>query len=350
MKINSILLFIILMFLLAACQPFRYLTIDLSDRAKEELPSGIQSLTLINRAVDKRFTNDPADSIQLRFYESQFNLDTVIYDVQAADTLLKALGNLLYESGRYDVVIPENRFLMKDSLNLYSSEMDWKTAEELTNLFRTDAILSLDFYKTTINAAFGSKKVMDQATLDYFPYYLAGLDVNYAANFRLYYPVKKDLLISYFLADTLQWVGSEFDIKKLFKGMTSVKNALSETAVAAALNLSGRIAPTWNSYRRAFFTSGNRSFKQTQSLVFSNKWGDALSAWMEMLEKTRSKSLQSKMEFNIALAYEMKGELDEALRWGVRSYNTYYRPVTYNYLKILQQRKSQFNKSDGSNP
>lgn len=350
MKIKRILPFIVLAILLAACQPIRYLTVDLSEPAKEELPSAIQSITLVNRVVDQRFTNDPADSIQHRFYESQFSLDTVIYDIQAADTLLKALGNLLYESGRYDVVVPENRFLMKDSLNLFSSEMDWQTAEELTNRFGTDAVLSLDFYKTHILAEFGGKKVMDGTSLEYFPYYTAGLRVSYAANIRLYYPVKKDLLISYFLVDTLIWNGSDFDIKRLFKGMTSVKSALTETAISAALNLSGRIAPTWNSYRRAYFTSGNQFFKQTQNMVVSNHWDDALSVWKEMLEKTRSKFLKSKIEFNIALAYEMNGDLDEALRWGVRSYNTYYRPVTYNYLKILQQRKSQFNKSDGSNP
>jgi hypothetical protein len=65
-----------------------------------------------------------------------------------------------------------------------------------------------------------------------------------------------------------------------------------------------------------------------------------------MLEKTKSKSLKSKIEFNLALAYEMQGDLNEAIRWGGRSYNSFYRPVTYNYLKTLKERKSLYEKSD----
>jgi hypothetical protein len=150
--------------------------------------------------------------------------------------------------------------------------------------------------------------------------------------------------------DTLEWAGTDFDIKKLFSNLTKVKGALSETAISAAMNLSHRIAPVWNSYRRAFFPSGNQSLRETKSFVLVNDWNAALSAYMKMLDKARSRPLRSKIEFNIALVHEMMGELDEAISWGVKSYNSYYRPVTYNYLRILKERKSQFSKSDESNP
>jgi len=150
----------------SACKPVSYLTVDLTDPPKEGLPDVIQSLTLVNRAVDKRFTDDPRDSIQLRFYESQYNLDTVIYDIKATDTLMQALGNLLYESGRFDVVIPEDRFLTKDTLNPFSDQMNWEMAEDLTKRFNTDAVLSLDFYKTSISAVFGTKKSVRWDNLD----------------------------------------------------------------------------------------------------------------------------------------------------------------------------------------
>ena len=36
----------------------------------------------------------------------------------------------------------------------------------------------------------------------------------------------------------------------------------------------------------------------------------------------------------------MQGNLDEAIRWGLKSYETMFRPVTYRYLEILKARKS----------
>jgi hypothetical protein len=337
---------LIILIAISACKPVSYLTVDLTDPPKEALPQEIQSLTLVNRTVDKRFTDDPRDSIQLRFYQSQFNLDTVIYDIKATDTLMQALGNLLYESGRFDVVIPENRFLLKDTLNPYSDQMSLEVAEDLTRRFNTDAVLSLDFFKTSISAVFGYKKNIDWGNMAENSYYAANLKIGYIANLRLYYPKNKELLLSYFLMDTLVWEGGNFEVKTLFKDLTKVKDALTETGIAAAMNLSKRIAPNWNSYSRAYFSSGNEILLETSLMIQKNDWETAMNKWLEVLDKTKSKSLKSKLEFNLALANEMQGDLNEAIRWGVMSYNSFYRPVTYNYLKTLKERKSLFEKSD----
>jgi hypothetical protein len=331
---------------LGACKPVSFLTVDLTDPPKEGMPAEIQSLTLVNRAVDKRFTDDPRDSVQLRFYESQFNLDTVIYDIKAADTLMQALGNLLYESGRFDVVIPQNRFLTKDTLNPYSEQMSWEVADDLTKRFNTDAVLSLDFFKTGISTVFGTKKDIRWDNLAGYTYYAANMRISYTANFRLYYPRNKDLLISYFLMDTLEWKGEDLVLKSLFKDMTKVKDALTETGIAAAMDLSKKIAPCWKSYSRVYFSKGNDVLRQTSILIQKDDWETAMSMWLEKLENTKSKSLKSKLEFNIALGYEMQGEINEAIRWGGKSYNSFYRTVTYNYLKTLKERKSLFEKSD----
>jgi hypothetical protein len=331
---------------LGACKPVSYLSVDLTDPPKEGLPAEIQSLTLVNRAVDKRFTDEPRDSIQLRFYVSQFNLDTVIYDIKAADTLMQALGNLLYESGRFDVVIPQNRFLKQDTLNPYSEQMNWEMAEDLTKRFNTDAVLSLDYFKTSISTIFGTKKDVRWDNLAGYTYYAANMRISYVANFRLYYPRNKDLLISYFLMDTLEWKGENIVLKGLFKELTKVKDALTETGISTALELSKRIAPNWKNYSRVYFSKGNDVLHQTSLLIQQNDWETARSMWLEKLKNTNSKSLKSKLEFNLALAYEMQGELNEAIRWGGKSYNTFFRPVTYNYLNTLKERKSLFEKTD----
>jgi len=331
-------------FFITSCKTAKVMIVDLTVPPVEEVSDKIQSLTLVNRAVDRRFTDDPKDTIQLRFYESQFNLDTVIYDRSASDTLLKALGNLLYESGRFDVVIPENRFLERDTVNLYADQMDWKEVEELTTRFNTDAVLSLDYFKTGISAVFGKIPNHNWQVWDKDFLYLADMRVGYAANFRMYYPGEKENLISYFLSDTLQWQEEHIEITPLFKSFTKVKDALAEAGIAAALNLNNRIAPVWKSYERAWFPSGSSLLRETAAMVGNNEWEAAMKKWKDAADSKMSKSLRSILEFNTALAYEMMGDLDEAIRWGLKSYSSFYRPVTQNYLNILKERKRLFEK------
>jgi hypothetical protein len=341
MKLKPVFPFLLVSLIWVACRPISYLTVELSDPPKEELPADIQSLTLVNRAVDQRFTDVQTDTLQLQFLKSQFQVDTVIYDISAADTLMDALGVLLFESGRYDVVIPEDRFLMKDTLNYFSSVMDWEQVESLTRAFNTDAVLSLDHFKTGVNTDFVRESRWNDIEGVFDPaHYAAGMSVTYVAQFRVYDPQNRNSLFSYFLTDTLIWQDWDYDLKNLFKRFTPVKTGMTEAAVVSALTLADRIATNWNSYKRAYFSSGNQILQETNPLVLENDWAAAREKWTEAVGQTRSKSLKSKLEFNIAVSYEMEGLLDEALRWGLRSYETMFRQVTFEYLNILKKRKS----------
>jgi len=348
MKIRFFLFFIFIVLGFGSCIPINYLAIDLSEPAKQTLPDAVQSLTLISRAVDNRFTDDPADSVQIRFFRAQFQADTVIYDRKAADTLLQALGSLLYESGRYDVVIPVERFPNKDSVSHFTEPMEWKDVEKYTTDFNTDAVLSLDHFRTAIFTQYFESPVFDSNS----GVYMAGnaeMEISYLALFRLYYPGNKDVSPSFLISDTLQWEDGDDDLHRLFRRFTYVKSGLTEAGIEAAIRLSEEISPLWKKSKRAYFARGHRVFIESNRLVTENDWTAAINLWKEMLDKTKSKSLRSKLEFNIAMANEMTGNLNEAIIWGVRSFKTMYRPVTYKYLETLKKRKLLFNKTDETN-
>jgi hypothetical protein len=218
--------------------------------------------------------------------------------------------------------------------------MDWEEVEELNRRFNTDGVLSLDYFKTGIVAVFGKIPNYSWSTWEKDFIYVADMRISYTANFRLYFPEKKEYLISYFLSDTLQWQADHPDISALFKSFTKVKDALEEAGIAAALNLNNRIAPVWKSFDRAWFSRGNSMLRNTSDFVLKNDWATAMDQWKEYSGRNISKSLRSKLEFNIALASEMQGDLDEAIRWGLKSYHTQFRLVTYNYLNTLKERKS----------
>lgn len=333
---------LLLLALLAfSCISTRTLTIDIPQPAASELPATIQSLTLVSQAVNEKYTNLEADSLQSLFYEQRFNLDTVIYDFQAADTTLKALGELLFESGRYDYVIPEDRFLDAPRTSLLATEIPWEKAEQLCETFQTDAVLSLDHLKTRVITSFDNETFFDPFQGGFNSAARAGMKIQYEALFRVYDPFEEKVLLRQFITDTLYWEDADVSARSLLSRFTPVKQALTETGIVIALELTDNIAVRWRPERRTFFVKGNSEFRQANQIATGGDWLAAVEKWKEVANEAGSKTLKSKAELNIALGYEILGNIDLAIHWALNSYNTMYRPLTYEYLEILKRRKNE---------
>jgi tetratricopeptide (TPR) repeat protein len=325
-----------------SCTPTRSIVLDIPQSARKELPLSVQSLTLVSQAVNDKFTDLHQDSLQKKFYQKRFNLDTVLFDFQMADTTLKALGELLFESGRYDYVIPENRFL-DPPLNP-ATELSWEVASALTETFETDAVLSLDHLRTRVITNYKNETQYNAFQGGFNTIVVANMRIQYEALFRVYLPQEKRILLREFIRDTLMWEDADVTAGGLFSRFTPVKQALTEAGIAIALDLSDKIAVRWRPERRRYFTSGNTGLKQGNQSAIEGNWEKAVAYWKEAAEKSRSKSSKSKSLLNVALGYEILGDIDSAISWALKSYETMYRPLTYEYLEILKRRKNEIRK------
>lgn len=326
---------------LTSCKTVSYISVELANPAKKELPAGIQSLTLVNRAVDERFANFNEDSLQQIFYRNQFRMDTLLLDSLAADTLVQALGKLLFESERYDVVIPVDRFLPHERSTFFTPAMDWEEVQSLCDTFHTDAVLSLDFFKTSVTTTYKRETLYDTGSENFYSAHFAQMQINYESLFRVYDPKNRQIVMNELVKDTLLWEGADYDLRTLFARLTKVKGGLIESGIDAALEIAEKIAPTWRTDSRPYFSKGDPVLEEAHLLVQSGDWDSAMTKWEELSKKTNSKALKSKAEFNLAVGSEMQGNIDNAIKWGVKSYETMYRPMTYDYLNTLKTRKQQ---------
>jgi len=330
---------IVISMLAFSCVSTKSLLIEIPQPANKNLPTEIQSLTIITQAVDKKFTDLPADSLQKIFYEQQFDYDTVVYDLQMADTTLKALGELLFESGRYDYVIPENRFLKPFSNSFSGLTLPWETVKNLTETFETDAVLSLDHLSARVITDYGSDTYFDAFSDGFYSAAQVQMQIIYEAMFRVYDPQKERIIMSEFMRDTLLWEDVDTSPRNLFSRFTPVKQALTEAGIAMALELSEKISVIWRTEQRTYFIKGNDKMKQASQMINTGNWQAAINLWKEVAENSSSKSEKSKALFNVAVGYEILGDVDAAISWALKSYDAMYRQLTYDYLQILKQRK-----------
>jgi hypothetical protein len=299
----------------------------------------------MNRTVDETYTDLRADSLQQLFFDEGFNLDTVIRDRQAADTMLKAMGDLLFESGRYDIVIPENRFVPHNKNAFFSESMNWDDARQWCKDFNTDAILAVDMFKTRVVTRYESETMFSPGDNTFFSVSEANMGVIYEALFRIYDPSNEKVLVREFMRDTLIWQDMDRSARDLFSHFTSVKQALTEASIALALDFTEKIATSWIPENRDIFVDGDDRMKQAGALVAKGDWESAKELWLTVAQSA-SKSTKSKALFNLAVAAEIEGDLDKAISIGLESYNTMFQQRTYDYLERLKYRKLELEKQN----
>ncbi len=347
LRINKIKTYTIVLFisgiLLISCKTnFVSMKIENYQHAKEELPADIQSITLMNRSMTRQFSNFREDSLQNYFYRNSYQLSKIILDSAACDTTLRALAALLFESGRYDVVIPVDRNINRSlSFAEIPDTLSQAQVSQICKNYNTDALMVLERFSTKVMADYTSEKIVSDNPGYYYKNY-ASLDLNYNAFLRIYKPGEKEVVKTIDLNDTIYWEASDYTNERLFKQMPTIKQALINAGIKVALDVDNKLSPDWIADERGYFIFSEKNDKG-QQLMQKDSVAEAEKYWGE-LAKSKNKNIRSKAEFNLALASELNGDLDSAIKWGLKSYYTFYRHQTEAYLKKLQERKDALQK------
>jgi hypothetical protein len=136
----------------------------------------------------------------------------------------------------------------------------------------------------------------------------------------------------------LFWEDYQYKLITVFNNLPSIKKAAMETGINAAINFSDLIAPKWVEVSRYYYIVGDTAIDNSIKLAADGNWEEALNNWL-LYEDKGGSSNRSKVLLNIALAYEMTGDIDKAIEKVRKSQNLYYREVTNFYLNQLYKRK-----------
>lgn len=314
---------------------YHTITIETARPSQALLPESINSLALMNRSISGEFRNFNPDSLQRYFFLQNFNLNTVVLDSMAADTTLKVLGDLLFESGRYDVVIPKNRNFARD-LKFFRvpEELDWDEVSQICEEFQTDALLVMERYYNKIITHYR----IHPETMENQEYHSAAIDSKYDAVVKIYDPVKKEISRQIVVSDTISWFDSDLTVKSLFAKLPPVKQCLIQTGIQVALDLDSRLSPAWVTEKRGYFLIEKNDLSKVSGWIEQNDWQSAYDYWLTFADSEK-KSVKGKAQFNLALACEMLGRIDDSIGWANESYRTEYRIQTEQYLYKLGKRR-----------
>ena len=334
-KIGSIcnkgLLFISLCLLFFSCISIRNLEIEVAVLPEFPLSDDVQSIVLINRSMNMLFQNTPSDSLEKILVKNEMHLDSIFRDSIACDTIMHVAARELFNSGRFDVVIPKNENIYRNDSDDIRNPLDIKTIDRLCQEYNADAVLVLE----TFSERFVTKYNYQIFNYNYPESFGARTDIKYKSEWRLYRPDNMKPALRFQIGDSIFWEGNSSTLRDVYDQMPHVKESLLGGAMAAGSNLASHISPKWVSRTRNFFSTGIKEIDLAIPLIYNNKWDEATSIWSKYANIV-SKRIRAKVEFNLALASEMNGNLDLAIDWGLKSYKTHYNYAIEGYLNILE--------------
>ena len=334
-KIGSIcikgLLSISLCLLFFSCTSIRNIEIEMAVLPEFPISDDVQSLVLINRSMNMQFLNTPEDSLEKILIKNEMHLDSVFRDSVACDTVIHVAARELFNSGRFDVVIPKNEIINRNDSDDIRNPLDINTIDGLCQQYNVDAVLVLESFVERLVTKYDYQLFSYNSSESFG----ARTDVKYKSEWRLYRPDNMKPALRFQLSDSIFWDGNSSTLRDVYAQMPHIKESLIGGGVAAGSYLASHISPNWVSRTRNYFSTGIKEIDLAIPLICNNKWEEATSIWSKYAN-IDSKRIRAKVEFNLALASEMNGNLDVAINWGLKSIKSHYTYATENYLDVLE--------------
>ena len=98
------------------------------------------------------------------------------------------------------------------------------------------------------------------------------------------------------------------------------EDALVDGALNVGQKSVNRFVPYWEKADRYFFNSHNKLMKKGMDSVYVKNWKSAIEYWELAIKKTKSTLTKAHATNNIAIAYEILGDIDKALDYATQSY------------------------------
>lgn len=143
-------------------------------------------------------------------------------------------------------------------------------------------------------------------------------------------------------ADSLSWES----IHK--QNLPNITDFMVDMCITSGKNIADKLIPFWEQQDRYFFVPHNKTMRQAMDSVSHQNWNGAINTWKKIIRSTNNKKLIYQATNNIAISYEIIGEIEKAIQYTEQSLEIYSKAQPNkqenineikNYLKFLKQRK-----------
>jgi hypothetical protein len=229
-------------------------------------------------------------------------------------------------------IIPVGFFTEKRVKEIRPNKDDWY--QNLANRTKSEGLILLDMFSCFYSRS-TEKGVANVVTSNIWSFY----DNN-----------KHKITDRFVQIDTLYWDGTDETGKSKKTFIPKKDVAIPIAAGVIGSNYAKHIQPSWTLVYRDIMTSGSSELKKAAKLAIKNDWEGAATIWQKYAE---SKNKRNKIIalFNLALASEINGDVDQALKLTSQTatassgaFRSTENKAVRKYSGILYQRRTEINR------
>ena len=317
-----------------SCTVYKEYPIDVYKPGAIAVPPNVKNIAMISRNF--KYNNDTLQ----HYYKVDNTIKKAKGDPENLDSMLvnyclNELALNLKNKNNYNRIhiFPE---VFKPHSGSKLPSIDFDLINKLTTETETDLVISLEtfsYFYSEYYSGTGIPKPREVIT---------------GSVWAVYDPAAKKIIERKTMIDTLYW--NAYDDKGNYQKNSKLPPRLTALKIATQMageNYSKRFFASWENVKRMYSVPPPPDFAAAEKYLLKGDWDNAIMLWKRYAADKNGK-MAINARYNLALAYEMKDDLNSAIQWlaAAQQIAADYRSkdnlkMIAAYQKVLAQRKKE---------
>jgi len=332
-RLTTYLTLTLLLFGTTQCAKQRSVTVDSIRPADIEVPSDIKTLLIVDRTkFDKKV---------LDVLEGVLTGEMPYEDKASMQFLTNAMREELSVSPRFQIKLATERLSGNSLTSAFPEALPWTQIQTLCDKYEADAVIAVEIFDTDFIVTNGTrvKEVTENGVKrNVDEYYAQGVN-NLKMGLRMYNPKTSQIVDQQILKERGTWNAAASSKAGALLALIDKADATHQLSSRIGADYAYRISPMSVRITRTFRGNAKKTpaLAQGSRLADVAKWEEAIEVWKSGILGAKEKH-QGYLSYNIAVAYEILGDMDNAKEWASKSYTQYGNKTGNLYLKLLNLR------------
>ena len=306
--------------------------------AEITFPSYVDNLVIVDRTkFDKEAVN---------VVESILTGEMPGEDATGVQELINSFQQQLSYSPRFQTRVATERLDGNSLTSVFPKRLSWSTVNKLCKKYNSQAVVAIEIFDTDFIITDGKRKVKRTVVVDSVKkevevneYYAQGVG-NINIGIRLYDPKAKKVIDQQLLKKNRTWKAEGSTLQDAVRQLVAKSDATRFLSQQVGGDYAYKVAPMPVTIRRTFYGKSRKAPALEQGARYADvgEWKSAISVWKQGIKRSPPTKQCGYLSHNIAIAYEVLGDLKTAKNWAQKSYTRYGNKDAKNYVSLIQQR------------
>ncbi len=297
------------------------------------VPSDIQMLALVNR-----YRPAKGEGL-LNVLEGALSGENIGQDRRSAESALGGLTNALAGSPRFRITRPAIELKGTGRGDFPAPLPDYEV-KDICAKANSQALVTIEAFDSDQSIGITPEqreRKLKSGEVQKYTVFCAVKSIRVTVGWRMYDAYDGSLVDEYRMIETVNFRAEGNTDGQARSNLPRGESVTREIGAVTGNRYSQRISPTWLWANRMYYKRGNDFLKAGKTAVKFQNWESAEENWRSALDDEKLKN-QGRAMYNLALAAEMRGELQEALENARLAGQKYNNKKALSYASRLRAR------------